>query len=348
LLSNIKDVASIDDCLVGLEATGHYGENLINFLSPIGFKIGVINPIQTDALRNSNIRKTKTDKIDTVLITKCLMLGTYSDFKEKSFDISKLKTTCRFRFDVLEARSKLKIQLTCCLDLVFPELSKFFKNNLHLKVCYALLSRYSTPTEISKTSISTLTNLLIKNSRGRYSESKALELKALAKESIGINNPAIATQIKHIITQLSLLETQIKSIDNDIKRIMDKIQSPILTIPGIGYTLGSIIISEIGDVSRFSNPSKLLAFAGLDPSVKQSGNFNANTTRISKRGSKYLRYAIHRAASIIIWNNEQFHNYYTAKRAAGKSYQNAIGHVSGKLVKVIYKVLSDNIPFKLS
>jgi len=194
----------------------------------------------------------------------------------------------------------------------------------------------------------TLTNLFNRNSKGRYSEDKARELKLLAKESIGVNNPAIATQIKYIINQLYLLETQIKSIDNDIKQIMDKLNSPILTVPGIGYTLGAIIISEIGDITRFSNPSKLLAFAGLDPSVKQSGNFNANTTRISKRGSKYLRYAINRAAFIITWNNEQFHKYYTAKRAEGKSHYNAIGHVSGKLVKIIYKILSDNIPFKLS
>lgn len=276
------------------------------------------------------------------------MLGDYSVFKEKSLDISKLKSMCRFRYRVLENKSTLKIQLTCCLDLIFPELSKFFKGNLHLKVSYALLSKYSSPSEFSKVNITTLTNLLTKNSRGRYSEEKAYELKALAKESIGLNNPAIATQIKHIINQINLLETQIKSLDDDIKQIMDRLDSPILTIPGIGYTLGAIIVSEIGDIARFSNPSKLLAFAGLDPSVKQSGNFNAITTRISKRGSKYLRYAIHRAAFLIIWNNEQFYKYYTAKRAEGKSYKNALGHVSGKLVKIIYKVLSDNIPFNLS
>jgi transposase len=248
----------------------------------------------------------------------------------------------------MESQTKLKIQLVGCLDLVFPELNNFFKNNLHLKVCYALLSKYSSPTEISKASISSLTNLLTKNSRGRYSEEKSYELKALAKESIGVNNPAIATQIKHIITQLNLLKTQIESIDNDIKQLMNKLESPILTIPGIGYTLGAIIISEIGDISRFSNPSKLLAFAGLDPSIKQSGNFSANNSRISKRGSKYLRYAIYRAAFTIVWNNEQFYTYYTAKRAEGKSHKNALGHVSGKLVKVIYKVLSDNVPFNLS
>ena len=129
---------------------------------------------------------------------------------------------------------------------------------------------------------------------------------------------------------------------------MDNLNSPIITIPGISYNLGSIIISEIGDISRFSNPTKLLAYAGLDPSVRQSGNFNAKTTRISKRGSKHLRYAIHRAAFLIVYNDKLFYEYYTTKRSKGKSHNNALGHVSHKLVRVIFKILTENIPFNLS
>ena len=128
---------------------------------------------------------------------------------------------------------------------------------------------------------------------------------------------------------------------------MDNLNTKLLTIPGISYTLGAMILSEIGDISRFSNPKKLLAYAGLDPSVKQSGNFNASNTRISKRGSKHLRYAIQQAASIIIFNNDTFYNYYSTKRAEGKAYRNAIGHVSNKLVRVIFKILTENIPFNI-
>ena len=346
-LSKLKDL-SIDECIVGLESTGHYGDNLICFLFPKGFKIGLINAIQTNSLRNSNIRKTKNDKIDTFLIAKCLILGNYSLIQEIDISIIKLRTLCRFRFDVLQSQSKLKIQLSTCLDLLFPELHIFFKGNLHLKTSYALLEKYSSPKEISRVRIDTLTKLLASASKGKYSYDEAVSLKKIAKESIGVDNPAISFQVKCLINQLSLLNEQINSIDKNIKEIMDNLNSPIITIPGISYNLGSIIISEIGDISRFSNPTKLLAYAGLDPSVRQSGNFNAKTTRISKRGSKHLRYAIHRAAFLIVYNDKLFYEYYTTKRSKGKSHNNALGHVSHKLVRVIFKILTENIPFNLS
>lgn len=347
LFSKIKNF-QLDTCLIGLESTGHYGDNLICFLFPKGFKIALINPIQTDSLRSSNIRKTKNDKIDTFLISKCLQLGNYSLLQEKDINIIKLRTLCRFRFDIIKIQTTLKTQLTCCLDLLFPELAKFFKGTLHIKTSYALLSKYSSPKQILSVRIDTLTKLLTTNSKGHYSYDDAVSLKTLAKESIGVDNPALEIQIKCIINQLSLLKEQVSSIDKNIKETMDSINSTVLTIPGIGYTLGAVILSEIGDIRRFSNPTKLLAYAGLDPSVRQSGNFNAMTTRISKRGSRHLRYAIHRAAFVIVYNNKVFYEYYTTKRSKGKSHNNALGHVSNKLVRVIFKVLTENIPFNLS
>ena len=346
-LSKIKQL-DLNSCLIGLESTGHYGDNLICFLSSNGYQLGLINPIQTDSLRSSNIRKTKNDKIDTFLISKCLILGNYSILQEKDLNMIKLRTLCRFRLAVLQAQTKLKTQLVTCLDLLFPELYYFFKKNLHIKTSYVLLSKYPSHRQVANVRIDTLTKLLATSSRGHYSYDEAVRLKALAKDSIGIDNPAISTQVICIIEQLALLKKQIHSLDCDIKEIMILLNSPILSIPGIGYNLGSIILSEIGDIKRFSTPKKLLAYAGLDPSVKQSGNFNASTTRISKRGSRYLRYAIQTAASLIIWNNALFNSYYTMKMSKGKSHRNAVGHVSHKLVRVIFKVLTDNIPFNLN
>lgn len=337
-----------NDCLIGLESTGHYGDNLICFLFQLSYQIGLINPIQTDSLRNSNIRKTKNDKIDTFLIAKCIQLGNYSLVKEKDINIIKLRTLCRFRMEVIEHQTILKTQLTCCLDLVFPELDNFFKGNLHLKTSYALLVKYSSAKTIACTRIDALTNILAHSSKGHYSYNEAVKLKQLAKDSIGIENQAIEFQIKCIIQQLKLLKEQIYDIDRNIKEIMDLLNSKILTIPGIGYTLGAMIISEIADIHRFSNPTKLLAYAGLDPSVRQSGNFNAKTTRISKRGSSHLRYAIHRAAFLIVYNNNTFYEYYTTKRSQGKSHNNALGHVCTKLVRVIFKILTEDIKFNLS
>lgn len=347
LLSKLNSFP-IQDCFIGLESTGHYSDNIVSFLFSKGFKIGIINPIQSDSLRNSNIRKTKNDKVDTFLIAQCLMLHKYSLFSKIDFNILRLKTLCRFRFDITQSKAKLKTQLTGCIDLIFPELYTFFHNNLYSKSAHAILTKYTTPSSISKSRIDTLAKTLISSSRSRYSYDHAIHLKNIAKNTIAIDNPAIAIQVKYLIQQIDLLDEQISSLDKQIKEIMDEINSPILSIPGISYTLGAIILSEIGDISKFSNATKLLAFAGLDPSVKQSGNFNATNTRISKRGSKHLRYAIHTATSIIIFNNDTFYEYYTTKRSKGKSYRNAIGHVSNKLVRVIFKILTENTPFNLS
>ena len=109
-----------------------------------------------------------------------------------------------------------------------------------------------------------------------------------------------------------------------------------------------MILGEIGDIHRFSSPSKLLAFAGLDPSVYQSGNFNASHTRMSKRGSRVLRYALIYAAHNIVRNNDVFRSFYDVKRSQGKNHYNALGHCAGKLVRVIFKMLTDNVAFCLS
>lgn len=344
----IEEIENFQDCLIGLESTGHYAENLIFFLHQRGYQIGVINPIQTDALRDSNIRKTKTDKIDTKLIVQCLILKKYSLVNSQDIDIIKLKRLSRFRMEMVQQQTRIKTQLTTCLDIVFPELSSFFKGNLHLKTSYTLLEKYPSAKAIASARIDGLTNLLKANSKGKYNQSKALELKCLAKDSVGLDNPAIELQIQCLIRQLKLYKKQIKDIDISIMTLMKIINSPILTIPGVGYALGAIIISEIGDIKRFSNPSKLLAFAGLDPVVKQSGNFQADSMKISKRGSTYLRYAIYRVAFSIIYNNETFHNYYLDKRAQGKAHRVALGHICNKLVRIIFKILTDDIPFNLS
>jgi len=344
----IEEIENFQDCLIGLESTGHYAENLIQFLYERNYSIAVINPIQTDSLRDSNIRKTKTDKIDTMLIVQCLMLKKYSLVSSKNIDMIKLRRLSRFRLEMVQQQTRIKTQLTACLDIVFPELARFFKGNLHLKVTYALLEKYSSAKAIRSARIDGLTNLLYNNSHSRYNQEKALELKKLAKESVGLDNPAIELQIQCLIKQLHLYQKQIQDIDISIMTLMEIINSPILTMPGVGYTLGAMIISEIDDIKKFSNPSKLLAFAGLDPVVKQSGNFQSDSLKISKRGSTYLRYAIYRVAFLIIYNNETFHNYYLDKRAQGKNHKVALGHVCNKLVRIIFKILTDDIPFNLS
>lgn len=345
LLLNCISQFNKSELLIGLEATGIYGDNLINFLFSKGFSIGRINPIQTDSLRSSNIRKTKNDKIDTFLIVQCLMLKKYTLITQKDINMIKLRSLCRFKMDLIKSQSKYKCQLVGCIDVVFPELNNIF-SDLHIKTVYAILSKFSSAHAIAHARIDTLKNIMYKASRGYFSSQKAIDLKNIATKSIALENPSIELQIKILIKQINSLQEDIDLLDHEITTIMNSLDSVITSIPGIGNWLGAIIISEISDISKFSHPKKLLAFAGLDPSVKQSGEFEATNTRISKRGSKALRYAINSAAALIIWRNDTFHDYYITKMASGKSHLNAIGHVSNKLTRVIFKLLSTNTRFE--
>lgn len=346
LLSKLK-AFDRKNLLIGLESTSHYGENLICHLYNLSYHIAVINPIQTSTLRKSNIRKTKTDKVDTFLIIKSLIINSYRIFTKTDIDSIRLKSLCRFREKTKKAKTRLKIQLVSYIDVLFPELQYFFKSGIHINTCYQLLKKHSAPNDIAALHLTYLSNLLQKASHGRFGKEEAIALKGLAKSSVGTGNTYVSIQITQSISQIELLEKQIIELDDTIKSIMLEMDSVILTIPGVGFLNGAMILGEIGDISRFSNPSKLLAYAGLDPTVNQSGQFYAKNTRMSKRGSKLLRYALINAAWNVSLNNKTFNNYYMLKKAQCNKHYAALGHVAHKLVRVIFKLLKDNVVFNL-
>ena len=345
----ISKLESLDKTkiLIGLESTAHYGENIISYLFNLNFDIGIINPIQTANLRRSNIRKTKNDKVDTKIIIKALTLGNYSLITSRDINNLKLKGLCRSRRNLVTMRSTAKIQLVSYMDQIFPELASFFKGNLHLNVSYQLLKEFSSPKEISNLHLTKLTNILKDNSHGRYKKTDAIELRELAKSSIGIGNPTLSLQIKHAILQIELFDEQIKEVESLYQEVLDEINSPILTIPGMSYNQAAVILAYIGDINRFEHSCQLLAYAGLDPSVIQSGNFQARSTRMSKRGSGMLRYSLVYSAHNVVKNNKTFKEYYDLKRSQGKSHYCALGHVAHKLVRIIFKMLKDNVVFNL-
>ena len=337
-----------DSIIIGLESTAHYGDNLVRYFVADSYNVCVINPIQTSTMRKNNIRKTKTDKVDTFIIAKTLMLQ--KDRRLISFydlDLMDLKTLGRFRQKTVKQRTRLKIQLTAYVDEVFPELQYFFRSGLHQKSVYALIKEAPTPKEITSLHMTHLAKLLEVSSRGHFTKEQAKELRALAKRSVGANDSALSIQITHTISQIELLDSQLKKIEAEMTDIMQFHDSVILSIPGIGFINGGMILGEIGNIYRFSSPCKLLAFAGLDPSVYQSGNFNAKSTRMSKRGSRALRYALVNAAHNVVKSNATFKNYYDKKMAEGRSHYNALGHCAGKLVRIIWKMLTDNVEFNL-
>ena len=336
-----------DSIIIGLESTAHYGNNLLMFLVPKGFKVVVINPIQTAALRKNNIRKTKTDKVDTFIIAKTLMMNDYRFVTLQDLGLMQLKNLGRFRQKIVKQRTRLKIQLTSYVDQVFPEIQYFFKSGIHQKAVYALLKEAPSPELMASMHLTHLTHLLKSTSQGHFKKETALELRVLAQKSVGNGDKSLSIQITHCIQQIELLNTQLTSVESEMTDIVSSIDSVIMTIPGIGAINGGMILGEIGDINRFKSPTHLLAFAGLDPTVYQSGNFQAKNTKMSKRGSRILRYALINAAHNVSRNNKTFKNFYEQKRAEGKSHYNALGHTAGKLVRVIHKILTDNIAFNL-
>lgn len=345
LLSKLSEFDK-DEILVGLESTGIYSENLICFLYEAGYKLAVINPIQTAALRKTSIRKTKTDKTDTLLIIKSMTVNSYRLYTQRDAESLKLKTLCRFRQNLKKSKARLKIQLAGYVNLVFPEYAKFFKSGIHIAASYALLKKCSTPKEIAALRTNTLCNLLSKASRGRFGKDTAEALKSPAISSVSVQNTYISIQIAQTIAQIELLEQQIDTLDSAITEVMESLYSVIMTVPGIGAVNGACILGEIGDIIRFSKPCKLLAYAGLDPTVRQSGQFSAKSARMSKRGSALLRYALINAAWQLTLNDPTFKNYYDLKIFQGLNHYGALGHVAHKLVRVIFKLLRDNVPFK--
>ena len=337
-----------DSIIIGLESTAHYGDNLVRYLVAGYYKVCVINPIKTSSLRKNNIRKTKTDKVDTYLIAKTLMMQ--DSFRFVTFfdlDLMDLKTLGRFRQKTIKQRTRLKIQLTSYVDQVFPELQYFFKSGLHQKAVYALLKEAPTPHDIASMHMTHLSHLLEVASHGHFKKEQAKELRVLAQKSVGANDNALSIQITHTIAQIELLDSQLERVEAEMTDIMKFNNSVIMTIPGIGYINGGMILGEIGNIHRFSNPNKLLAFAGLDPTVYQYGNYIAKRTRMSKRGSRVLRYALVNAAHNVVKNNATFKAYYDTKMAEGRTHYNALGHCAGKLVRVIWKMLTDEIEFNL-
>ena len=347
LLSKINSFDK-NSLIIGLESTAHYGNNLLAFLVPKGFHVCLINPIQTSTMRKNNIRKTKTDKVDTFIICKTLMMQPHRFVTLYDIALMQLKNLGRFRQKTVKQRTRLKIQLTSYVDQVFPELQYFFKSGIHHKGCYALLKEAPSPDAIASMHLTHLTHLLKSASHGHFKKETAVELRVLAQKSVGSSDKSLSIQITQSIEQIELLDRQLKQIESEMEDIVKSLDSVIMTIPGIGYINGGMILGEIGDITRFTNPSKLLAFAGLDPSVYQSGNFEAKHTRMSKRGSRTLRYALINAAHNVVKNNKTFNDYYNHKLAEGRSHYNALGHCAGKLVRIIYKMLTDNIEFNLA
>ncbi len=333
---------------IGLEATGHYWLALYDDLTRRGYPVTVINPLQIAAYRRSGIRKVKTDRTDAFWIADFLRIAAPAPTSRHLPALLQMRELTRFRFWLTDQIGDCKRKILAILDRVFPEYESLF-SNVFLTSSRALLKEAATAQEIADFDLAELTNLLQKSSRGRFGLSQAEAIRTAAQESVGVGFlvDAVGVEMRCLLQQVDLLQDQIAQIDTVLADLMGQIPHHITSIPGIGLVTGAAILAEIGDVTRFDSVEKLVAYAGIDPSVYQTGQFQASQAHMSKRGSPYLRHALWLAASIAIQHDPDLQTFYQAKRKEGKHHGTVIGAVCRKLLARVYIVLKEQRPYRI-
>ena len=334
-------------CVFGMEATGHYWYPIYSFLKAKGYTIYVINPIQSDSLRKMYIRQTKNDSIDSFLIAEVIRFGQFGTTSMADENILAMRQLCRYRDSVISSRTEIKLRIGTIMEQIFPEYEKQF-SSLWLSTSMGILEKYLTPENIENAPIDELFEIIKDKSHNRLTRAKAISIKDAAADTFGIKiaQDAFSFQLKQLIDRMNFLDKQIEALDCQILEYYEKFDCYLHTIPGIGIIGAATILAEIGDISRFKNSSALVAFAGIDPTVRQSGEFNSTHNHMSKRGSPYLRHAIFLAATTCSFHNSPLNAYYKKKRDQGKHHLTATGAVARKLTTVIYAVLRDSKPYE--
>jgi transposase len=338
--------ALCDPVVIGLEATGHYWLALYDDLTRQGHSVTVINPLQVAAYRRSGLRKTKTDSIDAFWIADFLRIANPRPTDRQLPVILQLRELSRFRFWLTEQIGDCKRKILCILDRVFPEYETLF-SSVFLKSSRAVLKEAVSAQEIADFDLAELANLLRNASRGRFGQPKAEAIHHAARQSIGVGFllDAARVQMQCLLEQIDLLQDQVAQLDDTLAELMGQIPQYMTSIPGIGPVTGAAILGEIGDIHRFDSVEKLVAYAGIDPTVYQTGQFQASEAHMSKRGSPYLRHALWLAASVAARHDPDLRAYYQTKRKEGKHHGTVIGAVCRKLLARIYVILQEQRPY---
>ena len=334
-------------CVFGMEATGHYWYPIYSFLKAKGYTIYVINPIQSDSLRKMYIRQTKNDSIDSFLIAEVIRFGQFGTTSMADENILAMRQLCRYRDSVISSRTEIKLRIGTIMEQIFPEYEKQF-SSLWVSTSMGILEKYLTPENIENAPIDELFEIIKDKSHNRLTRAKAISIKEAAADTFGIKiaQDAFSFQLKQLIDRMNFLDKQIEALDCQILEYYEKFDCYLHTIPGIGMIAAATILAEIGDINRFKSSSALVAFAGIDPTVRQSGEFSSTHNHMSKRGSPYLRHAIFLAATTCSFHISPLNAYYKKKRDQGKHHLTATGAVARKLTSVIYAVLRDSKPYE--
>ena len=342
LLNLLKSLDNSQEIRVGFEATGHYGMNLKLLLEKNNYSFMEFNPaLVKQFIKGQTLRRTKTDKKDAMLITKYLISVDYKPHPKQFYHKFALKSLSRKREKLVKQRSYYLVQLTNILDLIFPEFKPLFNNEFSVTSLY-ILNKYKTVEKIKNMKDF---DSISKVSRGKFPYAKFLKIKEVAKNTVGCSDEYLEFDLDNMIELHNNINNKIKKYDDKIETIIKELEPPTLSIKGIGPISCAGIISEFGDISRFKSADAMVAFAGIEPSISESGT-ESHTGKMVKHGSGHLRYHLLNAADYIFMHEPIFTEFYYKKRNEGKTHRVALSHVAKKLVRIIYKLESENIKFK--
>lgn len=346
LLSVIQDLDPTQIKRIGFEATSHYTENLKRFISQAGFDFMELNPVLTAKFRSATtLRRSKTDKMDAQLIALYLMSVPYKPCPIPYYHISALKSLTRLRASLVRQRSHHLVQITNLMDAIFPEFKPFFNHSFTVTALY-LIENYATPTKISNMNTKSY-EILRRLSRGRFSCAKFLQLKTLAQQSVGNSSHVLELELASVLRLYRAVDEEIVRLENEIKTIMAKHDIPTASIHGVGILSAASIVAEYGDFNRFETPAQMLAYAGLEPSINQSG-ITRSPGHMVKRGSSELRFVLLNVSIYLLIHNPVYYAFYQKKRNEGKSHRVALSHIAKKLVRMIFKLEKEHLQFDMS
>lgn len=332
---------------VGFESTSHYMVPLMKHLSVKGYEFILLNPVIVSRFRRSTtLRRIKTDKIDAKTIAQVLASSDYKSYHMQVYHFPELKSLTRLRDRLIKQRSYYLVMLTNVLDEVFPEFKEFFDDSLKSKTVFYLLDTYKIPSRMANMNSNSFDNLR-KISKGKFSYAKFIKIKELAKNTIGSSSEADELEISSLLNIYKTINDEVCRVESKIEEIMTILDSPTVSIPGVGLMSAASIIAEFGDLSRFANADKMLAYAGLDCGRSQSGTADYKGKMV-KHGSSYLRQALMNVVETMMIHAPVFYDFYHKKRDEGKPHRVALSHLARKLVRLIYKLETSHTRFDLN
>lgn len=353
LLNELGLLGQKEQIKIGMEATGHYMNCLVRCLNSNGYQVQIYNPSLISRFRDSeSVNLAKTDSLDAMLAA----THPFTSSPQISYLIGEIRKITRAKYFLFGDRTACYNHLLRYLDEIFPEFVPFFKKNedgtrknmgrnlFDSPTIRFLLSEYASASKMAKMRIET-GETLRRMSKGAISFNRFNQLRELAKRSIGYSTEVDEQIVRNLIDQVRMIDEEIDNLNEMLSPLMDELNSPLLSIPGIGVNLAAMIIGEIGDINRFSNPEKLIKFAGLDVKIYQSGTIN-HKGRIRKRGSPILRYALSLSVQKLRIHSPVFSEYYYSKIKQGKATNVAIIATTRKLIRVIWKMMMTNQVFE--